>query len=81
MTAMALQPRGNDHGQPLTWARLIAKFGKERRVSATITCSKGHHLTLLDYRIGAEGSVEPPVTCRVSGCGFSERVRLVGWTA
>lgn len=51
----------------------------EKGRSATLICPQGHHGTLTDHDIGADGTVTPSAVCPHDGCTFHENVRLVDW--
>ncbi len=50
------------------------------RFKATMTCPKGHVITLRSHRIDSEGFVMPSVVCPVKGCMFHAYARLENWT-
>lgn len=48
---------------------------------ALCTCGKGHTCRLSGkvHQVAADGTVSPSYVCPVTGCGYHEFVRLIGW--
>lgn len=61
---------------PLTWRPLRVS---ERKWSATVVCGNGHHGRIDEREISADGTVTLTMVCLVTGCGWHEFVKLVGW--
>lgn len=62
---------------PLTWKPVATR----EETQALLVCSNGHVGRLADHVVHEDGRVEPSVVCAEDGCGFHERVRLLGWEA
>jgi hypothetical protein len=63
---------------PMQWAPCHPST--MRRFKASMTCPKGHGLTLTKHSIAATGEVSPSVVCPSPGCSFHEYVRLDRWS-
>lgn len=50
-----------------------------QRFKASMTCPRGHSLTLKSHSILVDGRVQPSVICPHRGCDFHEFIRLEGW--
>lgn len=50
------------------------------RFKATMTCPRGHVLTLRAHVIRPDGKVSPSVVCPTRECTFHAYVRLANWT-
>jgi hypothetical protein len=49
------------------------------RFKASLTCPKGHPISLLNHEVRADGMVYPSVICLADGCSFHRWVRLSNW--
>jgi len=62
---------------PLTWTALTppARW-------ALLSCVNGHECCLSSdlHQVAADGTVTPSAVCPVTGCGWHEFIRLLGWT-
>jgi hypothetical protein len=63
---------------PMYWAPCHPRAIKHFK--ASMTCPRGHGLTLRNHSVSGSGQVHPSVVCPTVGCDFHEFVRLDGWS-
>ena len=63
---------------PGTWKLFFQ--GPKKVLTSYFTCPKcGRTLALKGHKINDEGIVKPVVNCPISGCDFSDNIKLIDW--